>query len=576
MSCSGGGGSCGCGGDKSKPSSADTPVDQYIKSGGASGKPAEPKPVQKAGSWFKKQIIADMRITRVRVLSQAFFFLLFLFFVVVTDLRYLQGYPVSLFLEIDPLVGFATAITTTTVYKGLILCTLLLIPTFVLGRFFCNWVCPYGTLHQLTGWLFGRRDEQARIESNRFKKLQQLKYVFLIMMIVAACFGSLQIGLLDPICLFHRSMSTAVLPALNEIFPDTVYVKQYYHVGGWLIGLMLLFFVGMNVVIPRFFCRVVCPLGAFLGVASRFSLWRIERDPNKCIDCDACLRNCQGASDPHTQLRKSECFACMECIDDCPVDALSFKLMPNRDHEVAAPPITGRRVAMASLFGAAGYAVTRSSGASDKNFSKKVIRPPGSMEEGQFLERCIKCDQCIRVCPTNVLQPTLMEAGLEGIWTPILNMKIGYCELNCTLCGHVCPTGAIQRISIEEKTGIGEHTEQGPVKLGTAFYDRGRCLPWAMETPCVVCEEVCPTSPKAIFSREVTVTKRDGNPTTLRQPYVDPSRCIGCGICEHECPVKDHAAIRVTAIGETRSTERGLLMDGGDPTNLRDLVKKQR
>ena len=231
---------------------------------------------------------------------------------------------------------------------------------------------------------------------------------------------------------------------------------------------------------------------------------------------------------------------------------------------------------MASLFGAAGYAVTRSSGASDKNFSKKVIRPPGSMEEGQFLERCIKCDQCIRVCPTNVLQPTLMEAGLEGIWTPILNMKIGYCELNCTLCGHVCPTGAIQRISIEEKTGIGEHTEQGPVKLGTAFYDRGRCLPWAMETPCVVCEEVCPTSPKAIFSREVTVTKRDGNPTTLRQPYVDPSRCIGCGICEHECPVKDHAAIRVTAIGETRSTERGLLMDGGDPTNLRDLVKKQR
>ena len=107
MSCSGGGGSCGCGGDKSKPSSADTPVDQYIKSGGASGKPAEPKPVQKAGSWFKKQIIADMRITRVRVLSQAFFFLLFLFFVVVTDLRYLQGYPVSLFLEIDPLVGFA-------------------------------------------------------------------------------------------------------------------------------------------------------------------------------------------------------------------------------------------------------------------------------------------------------------------------------------------------------------------------------------------------------------------------------------------------------------------------------------
>jgi len=542
----------------------------------APGAPGGPGGPGRPGSWFKSQVIADMRITRVRVLSQTFFFLLFLFFVIVTDLRYLKGYPVSLFLEIDPLVGFATAVTTGTVYKGLILCALVLVPTFLLGRFFCNWICPYGSLHQITGWLFGRRDEQARIESNRFRRLQQLKYVFLVMMIAAAVFGSLQIGLLDPICLFHRSMSTAVLPALNEIFPDTVYVRQYYHVGAWLIGFMLLFFISMNVLIPRFFCRVLCPLGAFLGVASRFSLWRIERDPNKCIDCDACLRNCQGASDPHTQLRKSECFVCMECLEDCPADAISFKFMPNRSHEAAAPPISGRRVAMASLFGAAGYAMARASGASDKNFSKKVIRPPGSMEEEQFLERCIKCDQCIRVCPTNVLQPTLMQAGLEGIWTPILNMKIGYCELNCTLCGQVCPTGAIQRISIEEKTGIGAQAGQGPVRIGTAFYDRGRCLPWAMETPCVVCEEVCPTSPKAIFSREFTLTKRDGNPITLRRPYVDPSRCIGCGICEHECPVKDHAAIRVSAIGETRSTGRRLLMDGGDPANLLDLIQKER
>jgi ferredoxin len=169
-----------------------------------------------------------------------------------------------------------------------------------------------------------------------------------------------------------------------------------------------------------------------------------------------------------------------------------------------------------------------------------------------------------------------MEAGLEGFWTPILNMKIGYCELNCTLCGQVCPTGAIQRISIEEKNGRGDFEEQGPVRIGTAFYDHGRCLPWAMETPCVVCEEVCPTSPKAIYSREVTIRKRDGNMITLRRPYVDPSLCIGCGICEHECPVKDHAAIRVTAIGETRSEERGLLMDGGDSSNLLDLVKRNR
>ena len=517
------------------------------------------------GQWLLKHVFAGMRITRVRVLSQAFWFSLFLFFAVVADLRYLGGYPVSLFLELDPLVGVATALSTSTLYKGLILGLVLLVPTLLLGRFFCNWICPYGTLHQLTESLLGRRNQEARIEANRFRKLQQLKYLILILMIVAAAYGSLQIGLLDPICLFHRSMTTAVLPGVNQLFPDTVYVQPYYHVGAWFIGLLLLFFVGMNLVIPRFFCRALCPLGAFLGAMSKFSLWRIERDPHKCIDCDLCLRRCQGASDPHTQLRKSECFVCLNCIDDCPTGAISFAFMPLPEHELANPPVPGRRAALAALVGAAGFAVTRAAGASDKNFNPQVIRPPGSVEEDEFLARCIKCDQCLRVCPTNVLQPAALEAGLEGLWTPVLNMKIGWCELNCTLCGSVCPTGAIQRISIPEKTGTGEFAGRGPVRLGTAFYDHGRCLPWSMDTPCVVCEEVCPTSPKAIYSHEVTVTGRDGRPLTLRRPRVDPSLCIGCGICQHECPVKDLPAIRVSAIGETRSTDRGLLMDGGAP-----------
>ncbi len=519
-----------------------------------------------------------MKITTARLISQIFFFSLFTFLVVVTDLRYLKGYPVSLFLELDPLVAAATAITTHTVYKGLLWSLVLLVPTLLLGRIFCNWICPYGILHHFIGWLLGkgRAEERERIEANRYRKLYQLKYVILVAMIMAAIFGSLQIGLLDPICLFHRSMTTAIAPAVNLVAPSSVYVRQYFHAGAWLIGFLLLFLVGMNVVIPRFFCRVLCPLGAFLGTLSTVSLWRIERNPDKCVDCDLCLKNCEGASDPHTQLRKSECFVCFNCIEDCPEDALSFKFLPLPAHEVAAPAVPGRRAFIGALAGAAFFGFGRSSGSQDRNYDKKVIRPPGSVEEKEFLERCIKCDQCIRVCPTNVLQPAFFEAGLEGLWTPVLNMKVGYCELNCTLCGQVCPTGAIQRITLEEKTGVGKAAEQGPVKLGTAFYDHGRCLPWSMEIPCVVCEEVCPVSPKAIYSREVTITKRDGQPITLRRPYVDPALCIGCGICEHECPVTDEAAIRVTAIGETRSRDRRLLMDGGITSAVRDLERKQR
>ncbi len=500
-----------------------------------------------------------MKITRIRLISQIFFFSLFLFFVFVTEFSYLKGYPVSLFLEADPLVAIATAITTHSLYKGLLWSLVLLIPTLLFGRIFCNWICPYGILHHLVGWLFNYWNPKKRIENNRYRKLYATKYYILTAMAVAAILGSLQIGLLDPIALLFRSFAVSVLPAI-DMPTEWVYVRPHLYQLSWVVGFLLLFLVGMNLVIPRFFCRVLCPLGATLGVLSRFSLWRIDRDPDKCTDCDLCLTHCEGASDPHTNLRKSECFVCMNCLEDCPHDAIHFKFLPDLSHEVTSPDITRRRTILAGLVGLLFIPFSRRSGDLTKNFNKMVVRPPGSLAEPDFLERCIKCDQCIRVCPTNVLQPALFQAGIEGIWTPILNMRMGYCELNCVLCGQVCPTGAIQPISIEQKLGIGEFVEQGPVRLGTAFYDRGRCLPWAMDIPCVVCEEVCPTSPKAIFGRDVTVTTRTGETLALRRPYLDPQLCIGCGICEHECPIKDYRAIRVTAVGETRSTDRKFLL----------------
>jgi polyferredoxin len=500
-----------------------------------------------------------MKITSVRVISQTFFFGLFLFFAFVTQFEYLQGYPVSIFLEANPLVAIATAITTHTLYKSLIWALVLLIPTLLLGRFFCNWICPYGTLHQFVGWLFSNRIIKDKIDSNRYRKGYAAKYLILVGFGGAALFGSLQIGLLDPICLLFRSFTVAVLPTL-DMSTEWIYVRPHDHQLGWVVGFILLFFVSMNLVIPRFFCRYVCPLGATLGFFSRFAIWRIERDVQKCVDCDLCLQNCEGASDPHTHLRKSECFVCFNCIDDCPHDALSFSIFPPKNHEVALPDVKRRHAIFSAVAGMLFFSFSRRSGDLDKNFQKEVIRPPGSVAEPDFLERCIKCDQCIRVCPTNVLQPALFEAGAEGVWTPIMNMRMGYCELNCTLCGEVCPTGAIQKISIAQKLGIGEYSDLGVVKTGTAFYDRGRCLPWAMDIPCVVCEEVCPTSPKAIYSRHATLTNRWGEQVELTRPYVDPVLCIGCGICEHECPVKDHRAIRVSAVGETRSQDRSLLL----------------
>lgn len=502
-----------------------------------------------------------MKITRVRVASQAFFLLLFLFFAFVTQFSYLKGYPVSLFLEADPLVALATTITTHSLYRGLLWSLVLIVPTLLLGRLFCGWICPYGTLHQLIAWLASGKNPKRRLAANRYRPYFSTKYYILAAMAVTAVFGSLQIGWLDPIAMLSRSLTVAVWPAVDAV-TGMIFIRPYVFQFSWVVGFILFGLLAMNVLIPRFFCRALCPLGATLGVLSRFSLWRIDRDKEKCTDCDLCRNFCEGASDPHLDLRKSECMVCMSCIEDCPEDALSFSFMPAPEREVREPDLSRRKLIFSSLTGLLFIPFTARSGATTTNFSKKVIRPPGSVAEPQFLERCIKCDQCLRVCPTNTLQPTMLEAGIQGIWTPIMNMRTGYCELNCTLCGQVCPTGAIQKISIAEKLGLGTYTEQGPVRVGTAFYDRGRCLPWAMDTPCVVCEEVCPVSPKAIYTRPKTVTDRYGEQVHLEQPQVDPTRCIGCGICEHECPVEDERAVRVTAVGETRSTERRLLLNG--------------
>jgi ferredoxin len=192
------------------------------------------------------------------------------------------------------------------------------------------------------------------------------------------------------------------------------------------------------------------------------------------------------------------------------------------------------------------------------NANPLTIRPPGSVAESGFLAKCIRCGQCMRVCPNNALHPTLLEAGFEAIWTPILIARIGYCEPTCTLCGQVCPTGAIAELTLKQKVG---DKDTPPTRIGTAFIDQGRCLPWAMATPCIVCEEWCPTTPKSIYLREEMVRDSQGREVLVKRPYVAPHFCTGCGACEFACPVHDHKAIRISSVGETRSEQNQILLE---------------
>jgi ferredoxin len=239
---------------------------------------------------------------------------------------------------------------------------------------------------------------------------------------------------------------------------------------------------------------------------------------------------------------------------------IQFKLFPSdtASQVKPAPSISRRKVIAGLAAGAAAVPLLRSGDELKANFNSLLIRPPGAVEEQQFLARCIRCGECMKVCPNNALHPTFLEAGWEGIWSPVLIPRIGYCEHTCTLCGQVCPTGAIRRLTLEEKVGT---KEKPAISIGTAFFDYGRCLPWAMATPCQVCEEWCPTSPKAIYLVEEEVTDPNGKSVRLKRPHVNPKLCIGCGACEKACPIIDRPAIYVTSVGESRSTYNQVLLE---------------
>ena len=518
------------------------------------------------------------------------------------DTRVRLPLPVEGFLLADPFVAAMTLLSTHTVYRGLLWSLGLLAVTLVFGRVFCGWICPFGTLHHFFGWIFPSRYGKGvkRVESNKTHARQRVKYYLLYFFLAAAATGSAIGGLFDPICIAVRAIGLAVIPAAQyvaqainalvgltgvralqvaadggqDFLAGTVWQeKQFYFHQTWLVGSLFIAILFMNRFIPRFWCRVLCPLGAFLGVFARFALFGMEKDHSKCTDCNLCLVDCQGADSPQggVKWRQDECHMCMNCESACPEDVIKFRFLPSRKSAIVTPDV-GRRTALATAAaGAALLPVTRVADVIDTNYDHRVIRPPGSVPEKEFLERCIRCAECMKVCPNNALHPAFFEAGVEGIWTPILIPRIGYCEHSCVLCGQVCPTGAIQKITEEQKLGVG----QKAISIGTAFYDLGRCLPWSMATPCIVCEEFCPTSPKAIWVEEADVPRRlpiasanGGDPKMetvhVQRPHVDPSLCIGCGACEKVCPVQDKPAVYVTSVGESRSKSNVILLENTD------------
>ncbi|UCF91306.1 MAG: 4Fe-4S binding protein [Desulfobacterales bacterium] len=489
-------------------------------------------------------------------------------------------WPVRFFFQLDPLVGISSLLSGHHLIPGFLWGAGVIGLTLLLGRVFCGFICPFGTIHHAVGGLRPSLKGRRMIQANEKKPSQRLKYFALVFLLVACVLGLNLTGVLDPIALLFRSVALAILPgagaALRSVFealaasevkvlnllsygaevllaPVFGYSQETYQTAGF-IGLIFLAILFLNRIRPRFWCRTLCPLGALLGLLARFSILRLEKYPEKCTACNRCTQHCQGAASPRPDQawETAECLACFNCAHVCPEDALAFRFRATP--KLTRKPDIGRRAVLTGLLtGIALPFLGRLDGRVDKVADPRLIRPPGARPEKDFLELCQRCGQCMKVCPTNAINPTLGEAGLAGFWTPRLIMTQGYCEYTCTLCGSVCPTGAIREITASDKI-------ERPIKIGAAYVDRGRCLPWSGNAPCIVCQEHCPTSPKAIYLKEDVLAAPDGRHLQVQLPFVDLKRCVGCGICENKCPVRGRPAILTISAGETRSLKNQILL----------------
>lgn len=470
----------------------------------------------------------------------------------------IQG-AANLLFRLDPLVGL-TAILAGKQWIALVWpAAITLALTVLLGRFFCGWICPLGTLLDAAHRLLPKRRTPAN------PRWRVAKFFVLGMVLVAAGLGTQLIGFVNPFSILVRGMAVAVDPWFNRGVtapftwlyrnaPESVtgvsepiygFLKTHVlpfqqHAFVWAavsFGLLAAVFA-LELVERRFWCRNLCPSGALMGLVARFALLRRlpGRVCGRCrasADCDEFCR--MGAFDTQSRFIAESCNLCLDCVDVCPsrVPRFSFRKMK----PAPAPLEPSRRLFFASLAsGIALPAVARIAGDGNR-LPADLIRPPGAGDERQFLDLCVRCAECMKVCPTNALQPTLFESGVEGAFSPRLLAQRGYCEFNCTLCGQVCPTGALTRLSVVEK-----HT----FVMGKAVFDKDRCIPFVTGESCITCEEHCPLPEKAIRFREVeTLVKKTGERALVKQPFVVLSLCIGCGICENKCPVEGRRGIRV-------------------------------
>ncbi len=441
----------------------------------------------------------------------------------------------------------------------------LVLLTLIFGRIYCSVICPLGVFQDLISWIRGRQKKKNRFRFAYTKERKWLRLIVLVIFIILMAAGLNSIAILvAPYSAYGRIASNLFAPLyglgnnLLAYFAERADSYAFYSTEVWVKSLptFLIAFATFLIVAVlawkggRTYCNSICPVGTVLGYISKFSLFKISIDEDKCRACGLCGRQCRAScidTDKH-EVDYSRCVACMDCIDTCHEGAISYRFAPGchperrrRISDSSASPQndkTGRRafISTAALIGATSVLKAqdiKTDGGLAPVISKKAYRrdsrltPAGSISHWNLRTHCTGCQLCVQACPNEVLRPS---SSLEHLMQPEMSYERGWCRPGCTACSEVCPTTAIKAVNVEQKSSI---------QIGHAIVQLDSCIVNTEGVDCGNCAKHCPVGAIRL------VRKDPDDMLSLRIPVVDTERCIGCGACEHLCPVRPYSAIHV-------------------------------